>query len=61
MWIPYPVISGMEMYALSITQQKSFDLGSMDPCGSPATMNLWVETDVFQSSSVCKLIQLNFL
>jgi hypothetical protein len=55
---------------LFLTQEKSFDLGSTDPCGSPTAVNLWLETDVFQlrkhyavlrSSSVCKLIKLNFL
>jgi hypothetical protein len=33
---------------LSVTQEKSFDLGSADPRGSPTAVNLWLETDVFQ-------------
>jgi hypothetical protein len=33
---------------LFLTQEKSFDLGSTDPCGSLKVVNLWLETDVFQ-------------
>jgi hypothetical protein len=33
--------------ALPATQEKSFDLGSADPRGSPTVVNLWLETDVF--------------
>jgi hypothetical protein len=33
---------------LFVTQEKSFDLGSTDPRGSPTAVNLCLETEVFQ-------------
>jgi hypothetical protein len=33
-------------FLLFLTQEKSFDLESTDPCGSLKVVNLWLETDV---------------
>jgi hypothetical protein len=40
-------------YLLPVAQEKSFDLASADPRGSSTTINLWLETDVFQLRKHC--------
>jgi hypothetical protein len=35
----------LRLLRLSVAQEKSFDLGSTDPCESPTAKNLWLKTD----------------